>query len=199
MRAAIRLVKEGGADMVKLDGAAGFPEAVRAIARAGVPVWAQFGITPHTALQYGGMASAGPELATQMKDRLLEEAQAPRGGRRVAARLHELRAGGRARGRPRRRHSGHRRARRRAVARRPRPSAFAAIGYLAAALDDGVERYANVAQIALDAFEMFAEDVRAARQIRGAPRAAARTDRRPLRTEDAWRRRSSTASRHGTK
>ena len=65
VRAAIRLVKEGGADMVKLDGAAGFPEAVRSIARAGVPVWAQFGITPHTALQYGGMANAGPELAAR--------------------------------------------------------------------------------------------------------------------------------------
>src|SRR5713101_8256477 len=41
-RAAIRLVKEGGADMVKLAGASAFPEAVRALARAAVPVWAQF-------------------------------------------------------------------------------------------------------------------------------------------------------------
>ena len=47
-------------------------------------------------------------------------------------------------------------------------SAVAAIGYLAAALDDGVERYANVAQLSLNAFQTFAEDVRAARQIRGA-------------------------------
>src|ERR1700704_6287374 len=31
VRAAIRLVKEGGADMIKLDGAADFPDAVRAI------------------------------------------------------------------------------------------------------------------------------------------------------------------------
>src|SRR5262252_3313569 len=31
VNAAIRLVKEGGADMVKLDGAADFPEAVRAV------------------------------------------------------------------------------------------------------------------------------------------------------------------------
>src|ERR671918_559050 len=59
--AAIRLVKEGGADLVKLDGASGFPEAVRAITRAGIPVWAQFGITPHTASRFGGMAKAGPE------------------------------------------------------------------------------------------------------------------------------------------
>src|SRR5919197_4719304 len=53
VRAAIRLVKEGGADMIKLDGAADFPEIVRALTRAGIPVFAQFGITPQTALRYG--------------------------------------------------------------------------------------------------------------------------------------------------
>src|SRR5262245_34285429 len=53
VRAAIRLVKEAGADMVKLDGAVDFPEAVHAVTRAGIPVFAQFGITPQTALQYG--------------------------------------------------------------------------------------------------------------------------------------------------
>src|SRR3981189_3934087 len=35
VKAAIRLVKEGGADIIKLDGAAEFPEAGRALARAG--------------------------------------------------------------------------------------------------------------------------------------------------------------------
>src|SRR6266478_6777545 len=53
VRAAIRLVKEGGADIIKLDGAADFPDAVRALVRAGIPVFAQFGLTPQTALQYG--------------------------------------------------------------------------------------------------------------------------------------------------
>src|SRR5205807_7128351 len=53
LRAAIRLVKEGGADMVKLDGAAEFPEAVRALTRGGIPVFAQFGLTPQTAMKYG--------------------------------------------------------------------------------------------------------------------------------------------------
>jgi 3-methyl-2-oxobutanoate hydroxymethyltransferase len=42
-----------------------------------------------------------------------------------------------------------------------------AIGYTAAALDDDVERYANVARTALDAIKTYAEDVRANRQIRG--------------------------------
>src|SRR4029078_9070857 len=41
--AARRLVSDGGADLVKLDGASTFPEAIRAITGAGIPVWAQFG------------------------------------------------------------------------------------------------------------------------------------------------------------
>src|SRR6266481_6319801 len=58
LRAAIRLVKEGGADMIKLDGAADFPDAVTAITRAGIPVFAQFGITPQTAFSIGLSYSA---------------------------------------------------------------------------------------------------------------------------------------------
>ena len=42
-----------------------------------------------------------------------------------------------------------------------------AIGYTAAALDDGVERYANVARMTLDAITAYAADVRAGRQIKG--------------------------------
>ena len=42
-----------------------------------------------------------------------------------------------------------------------------AIGYTAAALDDSVERYANVARITLDAIATYADDVRAGRQIKG--------------------------------
>src|ERR1700704_398208 len=79
VRAAIRLVKEGGADIVKLDGAAEFPEAVRALVRAGIPVFAQFGITPQTALQYGipyGAQSApGAQVPQEMTAKLVEEAK----------------------------------------------------------------------------------------------------------------------------
>src|SRR5882672_1150558 len=79
VKAAIRLVKEGGADMIKLDGAADFPDAVHAVARAGIPVFAQFGITPQTALQYGvqysAMAKAGAEVPTAMTAKLVEEAK----------------------------------------------------------------------------------------------------------------------------
>jgi len=77
VKAAIRLVKEGGADMIKLDGAADFPEAVSAVARAGIPVFAQFGITPQTALQYGlqysAMAKAGAEVPAAMTEKLVLE------------------------------------------------------------------------------------------------------------------------------
>ena len=43
VRAGIRMVKEAGVDMIKLDGAADYPETVTAMTRAGIPVWAQFG------------------------------------------------------------------------------------------------------------------------------------------------------------
>ena len=79
MRAAIRLVKEGGADIVKLDAAADFPEAVRALVRAGIPVFAQFGITPQTALQYGIPYGASPRPArwppAEMTAKLVEQAK----------------------------------------------------------------------------------------------------------------------------
>ena len=167
-QAAARLVDEGGADMVKLDGGSAYPEAVRAIVRAGIPVWGQFGITPHTAQRYGGMANAGPDLATQMKDQLLEEAKlleecgvslldftnsGPVAGAEVTRAVSIPVIGGLGGGPW--------------LDGRIR-SVFAAIGYLAAALDDQTERYANVAQVALNAIGAFAEDVRAGRQIRGA-------------------------------
>jgi 3-methyl-2-oxobutanoate hydroxymethyltransferase len=168
VRAAIRLVKEGGADLVKLDAAASFPEAVRATARAGIPVWAQFGITPHTAFQYGGMDAEAPERATGMKDQLVAEAKrleeagaslldftgsGPIAGPEVVRAVHIPVIGGIGGGPW--------------LDGRVR-SVFAAIGYLAAAVDDTTPRYANVAGIALAAITAFSEDVRAARQLRGA-------------------------------
>lgn len=169
VRAGIRLVKEGGADLVKLDGASSYPDAVRAVIRAGIPVWAQFGITPHTALRYGGMAEAGPELSTRLKDRLLAEAHVleeagsslldftnsgPVAGAAVTEAVSIPVIGGLGGG-------PWLDGRVRAV--------FAAVGYLAKAIDDTTTaRYANVARITLDAMQTFAEDVRAGRQIQGA-------------------------------
>jgi 3-methyl-2-oxobutanoate hydroxymethyltransferase len=172
LRAAIRLVKEGGADMVKLDGAADFPDAVSAIARAGIPVFAQFGITPQTALRYGmdygAMSGVDAEVPDEMRDhlvrdaKLLEEAGAslldftnsgPVVGPAVVDQVSIPVLGGFGGGPW--------------LDGRMR-MAHAAIGYPAAALDDDTERYANVAQITLEAIEAYAQDVRAGRQIKGA-------------------------------
>jgi 3-methyl-2-oxobutanoate hydroxymethyltransferase len=79
LRAGIRLIKEGGADVVKLDAAAEFPDAVRALTRAGIPVFAQFGLTPQTALRYGVPYSAqalpGAQIPSEMTAKLVEEAK----------------------------------------------------------------------------------------------------------------------------
>jgi 3-methyl-2-oxobutanoate hydroxymethyltransferase len=45
-----------------------------------------------------------------------------------------------------------------------------AVGYLARALDDGVERYANVARVTLDGISRYADDVREGRDVLGEPR-----------------------------
>jgi 3-methyl-2-oxobutanoate hydroxymethyltransferase len=45
--------------------------------------------------------------------------------------------------------------------------AHAAIGYGAAHLESGLESYANVARVSLDALKAYADDVRAARHLKG--------------------------------
>jgi 3-methyl-2-oxobutanoate hydroxymethyltransferase len=78
MKAAVKLVKEGGADMLKLDAAAGYPEAVGDLTRAGIPVMPQFGLTPQTALKYGipysSQNSAGAQATPEMAKQLVAEA-----------------------------------------------------------------------------------------------------------------------------
>lgn len=176
VRAAMRLVREGGADLVKLDAAAEYPDAGRAVARAGIPVWAQFGITPHTTIIPGARRAApsGPtgtasiaepaaartdEFVAQAK--LLEEAGAalldftnsgPVAGPAVTQAVSIPVIGGLGGG-------PWLDGRVRAIGN--------AVGYSAAALDDALDRYANVARITLDAIQAYADDVRAGRQIKG--------------------------------
>ena len=169
--AAIRLVKEAGVDMIKLDGAADFPDAVRAVIATGIPVFAQFGITPQTALlhgiQYGDMLKPGAQLPAGMTAKLVEDARrleaagaalldfthsGPVAGPAVVKAvaipvIGGLGGGPWLDGRMR--------------------MAHAAIGYAASAIDAKPDTYANVAKITLDAISAFAEDVRAARQIKG--------------------------------
>jgi len=172
VRAAIRLVKEAGIDMLKLDGAADFPETVTAIARAGIPVFAQFGITPQTALQYGIPYSAankpGALVTDEMIDRLVKEAKRLED---AGATLLDFTNSGEVAG-----------AAVVAAVKIPVIGGFgggpwldgrmrmanAAIGYGASNIDSPGDNYANVAQIALDAMTAYTADVRAARQIKGA-------------------------------
>jgi len=171
VNAAIRLVKEGGADMVKLDGAADFPEAVRAVVRAGIPVFAQFGITPQTALQYGipyaSQSAPGAQIPAAMTAKLVEQAKlleaegaslldftnsGPVAGTAVVKAVSIPVIGGFGGGpwldgRVRLAHT--------------------AIGYGEKWIDAKTETYANVAKISLDAFTALIADVRAGRQIKG--------------------------------
>jgi 3-methyl-2-oxobutanoate hydroxymethyltransferase len=171
LRAAVRLVKEGGADMVKLDGAARFPDAVRALLRAGIPVFAQFGLTPQTALLYGipyaAQSRPGAQLSAEMaaklvaEARLLEEAGAsmldftnsgPAAGAAVARAVAIPVVGGFGGGpwldgRVRLAHT--------------------VIGYGEKWIEAETETYVNVARLGLSAFTALIGDVRAGRQIKG--------------------------------
>jgi 3-methyl-2-oxobutanoate hydroxymethyltransferase len=170
VRAAIRLVKEAGVDLVKLDGAADHLDAVVAVHRAGIPVFAQFGVTPQTALRYGVTYSANPragrQVPAEMTDELVAQAvqlaeagasllnftnSGPVAGPAVASAVSIPVLGG---------HGGGP-----WLDGRLR-MATAAIGYAAEALDDPPDTYANVAQISYDAIAAYAADVRAGRQIK---------------------------------
>jgi 3-methyl-2-oxobutanoate hydroxymethyltransferase len=171
VRAAIRLAKEAGADLVKIDAAPDFPDAVSAVARAGIPVWAQFGVTPQTALRHGvdypAMFTAGAQLPASMTSELVSQAQqleaagaalldftnsGPAAGPEVTRAVSIPVIGG-AGGGP-------------WLDGRVR-MAHAAIGYAATTLDDKPDTYAYVAQTTLDAITAVAEDVRGRRHLRG--------------------------------
>lgn len=145
--AAVRLVKEGGAGLVKIQGV---PDTVRAIANAGIPVFAEF---------HGGQEIPTAKLVEEAKH--LENAGAalldfrhsgPVAGPEVVRAVSIPVIGGFGGGPW--------------LDGRMR-MAHAAIGYAASALESETESYANVARIALDALAAYAEDVRAARQIKG--------------------------------
>jgi 3-methyl-2-oxobutanoate hydroxymethyltransferase len=171
LAAAHRLVEEGGADMVKVDAAADFPDAVRAIVRAGIPVFAHMGITPQTAskhgIDYATMLKGRTEVPAAMTEQLIAEARLLED---CGAALIDFQNSGQAAGT--------------AVAKAVKVPvvgglgggpwldgrmrmAHAAIGYAASAIDTPPDTYANVARITLDALGAYAADVRASRQIKG--------------------------------
>jgi 3-methyl-2-oxobutanoate hydroxymethyltransferase len=144
--AAVRLLKEGGADMVKLLAS---PETVRAVVRSGIPVFAEFhgdNATPENLVKHAKqLEQAGASL-------LDFRHSGPEAGAAVAKAvsipvLGGLGGGPWLDGRLR--------------------MVNAAIGYAASYLNSNVETYANVAQTALTAISAYADDVRAGRQIKG--------------------------------
>jgi 3-methyl-2-oxobutanoate hydroxymethyltransferase len=148
--AAQRLAQEAAADIVKVDRAAELPDAVTAIARTGIPVFAQFEMTEHDTTEsvvnaakrledagaalidfkYSG-AVAGPAVVSAVRIPVLGGMG---GGPWLDGRIR---------------------------------MAHAAIGYAASTLESRTETYANVAGIALDALTAYADDVRSGRQIKG--------------------------------
>ena len=171
LAAAFRLTKDGGADLIKVDAAADFPEVVRALVREGITVFAQFGLTPQTASKYGisysaqntpaAQASAAAAARLVEEAKLLEDAGAslldftnsgPVAGAAVVAAVKIPVIGGFGGGpwldgRVRLVHT--------------------AIGYGEKWLDAKTETYANTARMALDAFSALIADARAGRQIKG--------------------------------
>jgi 3-methyl-2-oxobutanoate hydroxymethyltransferase len=169
LEAAIRLVKEAGVDLVKLDGAAEHPETVEALTRAGIPVFAQFGITPQTSLKYGIEYSAAStaRVPEEMLSGFVEEARRLETAGAVALNftnsgpvvgpavveavdipvLGGFGGGPWLDGRIR--------------------MVTAAIGYDAANVDREPDTYANVAKVTFDALVECAGDIRGARTLRG--------------------------------
>jgi 3-methyl-2-oxobutanoate hydroxymethyltransferase len=77
VRHAVRLIKEGGAGAVKLEGAGPTLTRVAAIVGVGIPVMGHVGLTPQSAVSLGGYRVQGRRVRDAM--RLAEEARALQG------------------------------------------------------------------------------------------------------------------------
>lgn len=69
-----RIMKETGAQAVKLEGGQEFAETVKTIVRAGIPVVGHLGLTPQSVHQLGGFKVQGKDQAAAQK--LLDDARA---------------------------------------------------------------------------------------------------------------------------
>jgi 3-methyl-2-oxobutanoate hydroxymethyltransferase len=74
VRNAVRLIKEGGADVVKLEGAGPMLARARAIVDAGIGVMGHVGLTPQSATVLGGFKAQGRTAEAAL--RLLDDALA---------------------------------------------------------------------------------------------------------------------------
>jgi len=69
-----RLMKEGGCDVVKLEGGVDFAPTVKAIVKAGIPVQGHIGLTPQTASALGGFKMQGKDTAAAKQ--IIDDARA---------------------------------------------------------------------------------------------------------------------------
>ena len=159
LRNAIRFVKEGEPDAVKLEGAGIMLSRVRAIVGAGIPVMGHLGLTPQSATMLGGFKAQGRSAPKALA--LLSDSRARGGGLLLA------RAGGRPRpggatglGAPG--HS-HDRDRRRGGLRRAGHSSGTTSWGCTRGVARFVKRYAEVGEIVRAALAEYAADVRARR------------------------------------
>jgi 3-methyl-2-oxobutanoate hydroxymethyltransferase len=171
--AAIRLVKEGGADMVKLDDAPNHLKALRAVVDTGVPVFAQFGGSPQGSLRGGLRAAAQAQSSSHapsdQAEVLVAQAQAledagaalldvsnsgPEVGPKVVTAVSIPVLGG-AGGGP-------------WLDGRVR-MATAAVGYEVSSIESSQDSYATVAATCLAGLSELVQDIRQGRQIRGQP------------------------------
>jgi 3-methyl-2-oxobutanoate hydroxymethyltransferase len=144
---------------------------VHALVRAGIPVFAQFGLTPQTALKfgipYGAQSAAGAQAPPGLTKKLVEEAKlledagasmldftnsGPVAGKAVVEAVKIPVIGGFGGGpwldgRVRLAHT--------------------AIGYAEKWLDAKTDTYVNTAKASLEAFKALIDDARAGRQIKG--------------------------------
>ncbi|MFO1469815.1 MAG: 3-methyl-2-oxobutanoate hydroxymethyltransferase [Turneriella sp.] len=67
LRNAGRIIKETGADAVKLEGGANIAPQVRALVESGIPVMGHLGLTPQSLLAFGGYKVQGKTSAAQLK------------------------------------------------------------------------------------------------------------------------------------
>lgn len=74
VRNAGRLMKEGGAHAIKLEGGAEFAETIRQIVRAQIPVMGHLGLTPQSVHMFGGFKVQGKSLEQAQK--IIDDAKA---------------------------------------------------------------------------------------------------------------------------
>jgi len=69
-----RLMKEGGCDVVKLEGGVDFAPTIASIVKAGIPVQGHIGLTPQTASALGGFKMQGKDAAAAKQ--IIDDARA---------------------------------------------------------------------------------------------------------------------------